>query len=161
MKIDTHWVFTDRNMWKMRKIIKKSLQNYSKMYINGWIKIVQKSAPLVLCKYGKILRTFFDFCNCFSKVFYCFYLHVVRNTWTRLASKAAIGIRWIWYECATHGAMRRCIRLPKKVLFFITALFRYFLCIFLAIYPGLTWINCMAQLHGEKSVFINKYFVMC
>ena len=78
--------------------------------------------------YMKTLRTFNDFCNDFSRVVYCCYLRAVRSTWTRLALKAAIDIRkfpWIWYECTTHGRMRGYIRLPKKVPFFITALFRY------------------------------------
>ena len=36
-------------------------------------------------------------------------------------------VHWIWCKCATHGATRGCIRLPRKVPFFITALLRNFL----------------------------------
>ena len=50
LKIDTQLIFTYRKS-KIGKIIKKSLKNYSKMYINGRIEIFQKSAPFILCKY--------------------------------------------------------------------------------------------------------------
>ena len=43
--------------------------------------------------YGKTLSTFNNFCNDFSSVVYCCYLLAVRSTWTRLALKAAIGIK--------------------------------------------------------------------
>ena len=101
---------------------KRKTTNFS---VNDW------NARLLLLKivyvYGKILRTFNNFCNEFSRVVYSCYLRALRSSWTRLALKAAIGIRkWTLDLISVCNAQRNVYKTSEKVRFFITALFRYF-----------------------------------
>ena len=80
---------------------------------------------------GKIFRTFNDFCNDFSRVVYCYYLHAVRSTWTRLALKAAIGIRkctpglvWVCNARRNAGVYNTAKKVPKMCCNRKMALFR-------------------------------------